>query len=259
MKTNPQSIELNETIKKSNKIVYELLSNKGKNIFFPKKGILAQGGEAKGKEINATIGTALEDDGQPLVLNSISKNISLSKKEAFEYAPSYGNPELRAKWKEMMFEKNPSLKGKVISTPVATCALTHGLSICGYLFSDENDEIIIPEPFWENYGLLFENAYGSKITTFPLFNKGKFNVSGLKEKLESKGDKKILLLNFPNNPTGYTPLVEEVNEIVKTIKQASEKGKKIVAIIDDAYFGLVYEKGVYTESIFSKLLESRMS
>lgn len=254
MKINSQANELNEKIIKNNKIVYDLLSKKGKNIFFPKKGILAQGGEAKGKEINATIGTALEDNGEPLVLDSIAKNISLSKKEAFEYAPSYGNLDLRNKWKEMIFEKNPSLKGKQISTPVVSCALTHGLSICGYLFCDEDDEIIIPTPYWENYDLIFENAYGAKITTFPLFNKEKFNVSDLKKKLESNGDKKILLLNFPNNPTGYTPMIDEVSKIIDVLNSAAKKGKKIVVIIDDAYFGLVYEKNVYTESIFSNLV-----
>lgn len=253
LKINSQSEELNNKIKASNKAVYEMLSKKGKAIFFPKKGILAQSSDAKGKEINATIGTALEDNGEPLVLNCISKNIHLSKKEAFEYAPSYGNSDLRTIWKKMIFEKNSSLVGKSISNPVVTCALTHGLSICGYLFADETDDIIVPDPYWENYNLIFDNAYGAKIKTFPLFNDGKFNIEGLAKSLESNGQKKILLLNFPNNPTGYTPLNEEVSKIVDAISNAAKKGKKIVAMIDDAYFGLVYEKNVYSESIFSKL------
>ncbi|MDO8928273.1 MAG: aminotransferase class I/II-fold pyridoxal phosphate-dependent enzyme, partial [Bacteroidota bacterium] len=32
-----------------------------------------------------------------------------------------------------------------------------------------------------------------------------------------------------------------------------DKGKKVVVIIDDAYFGLVYEENVFTESIFVEL------
>ena len=35
---NPQAVELNNTIKSVNPAVYEMLSNKGKGIFFPAKG-----------------------------------------------------------------------------------------------------------------------------------------------------------------------------------------------------------------------------
>lgn len=253
MKTCEEAENLNKSIREKNNAVYDMLSSRGKAIFFPKKGILSQGAEAKGKEINATIGTALEDDGEPLVLSTISDKITLSKKEVFDYAPSYGNLELRKTWKEMIFQKNSVLVGKTISLPVVSCALTHGLSIAGYLFCDKNDKIIVPEPYWENYDLIFENAYDAKIMTYPLFKKDKFNTLGLKKKLLSNGEKKIVLLNFPNNPTGYTPINEEIDEIVLTIKEAADSGKKIIVLVDDAYFGLVYEKGVYTESIFSKL------
>ena len=47
---NPQAEELNETIKNNNSAVYDLLSEKGKAIFFPKKGILSQAAKAKGKK-----------------------------------------------------------------------------------------------------------------------------------------------------------------------------------------------------------------
>ena len=64
--------ELNRMIKAQSPTVYDLLSEKGKAIYFPKMGILAQGNAAKGKEINATIGTAYEDDGKPMILPSIA-------------------------------------------------------------------------------------------------------------------------------------------------------------------------------------------
>ena len=40
---NPQAEELNRIIKAQSPTVYELLSKRGKAIYFPKKGILAQG------------------------------------------------------------------------------------------------------------------------------------------------------------------------------------------------------------------------
>jgi len=252
---NPQAEELNEIIKKNNENIYELLSDKGKAIFFPKKGILSQAADAKGKKINATIGIALEEDGSPMRLKSIAKRIKLDPKEIFPYAPSFGKKELREKWKEMIYQKNPSLEGKEISLPVTTNALTHGLSMLGYMFVNPGDKVIMPDLFWGNYNLILINAYGAVFDTFPTFKGNGFNIDGLKEKLNDGIGKKIVLLNFPNNPTGYTVTEKEAASIKELIKEAAEKGNKIVVIIDDAYFGLVYKKGVYTQSIFSELVD----
>src|SRR3989338_8131178 len=254
---NPQAEELNEIIKRNNPHVLGMLSEKGKAIFFPKKGILAQTADAKGKEINATIGIALEEDGSPVRLKTIARHIKgIDPKDSFQYAPSQGKPELRQKWKELIYEKNPGLKGKEISLPIVTNALTHGLSMVGYIFAGNGDKIISPDLYWENYELIFTNAYGAEIETFPTFAGKRFNVNGLREKLSGGGNKKIVLLNFPNNPSGYTPTEEEAKQIIETIKEAAENGENVVVVIDDAYFGLVYKKGIFTESIFAQLADA---
>ena len=233
-----------------------MLSEQGKAIFFPRKGILGQGAEAKGSEINATIGTALEDDGSPLVLDCVLKSLNLPK-QSFLYAPSFGNPDLRKEWKKQVIIKNPTLANKNFSTPVVTCALTHAISCAGYLFLDAGDEVIIPDLYWDNYELVFENARGAKIKTFNTFKNGGFDTEALKAALEaSKGDKKVVLLNFPNNPTGYTATETEAVEIAKILTECAAKGNKVVALLDDAYFGLVYEEGVTKESLFVKLVDA---
>ncbi|HIH37593.1 aminotransferase class I/II-fold pyridoxal phosphate-dependent enzyme [Candidatus Woesearchaeota archaeon] len=247
---NPQAQELNELLEKENPVVFNALSKRGKEIFFPKKGILGQSAEAKGKQINATIGIAVEDDGSPMRLPSIEKNLSLKPEEIFPYAPSFGKQDLRLAWKEQMMKKNPSLK-EPISLPVITNALTHGLSMAGYLFIDENDHIIVPDPFWGNYRLIFEVTYGAKIAPFPSFHNKAFNLQGLDNALEDDG-KKIVLFSCPNNPSGYTPTRQEAKKMVEIIKKHAEK-KPIILIIDDAYFGLVYKEGIETESFFAPL------
>jgi aspartate/methionine/tyrosine aminotransferase len=251
-----ESSELNDIIKRSNSSVYDMLSSRGKLIFFPKKGILAQTADAKDKEINATIGIALEEDLTPMRLKPISKLIKkLKPEDVFSYASSFGKPELREKWKQLIIEKNPSIKSE-ISLPVITNALTHGLSIAGYLFVSPKDDILIPNLFWENYELIFSNTYGANLVKFPLFFDNEFDIEGFKNSIKTQGvGKKIILLNFPNNPTGYTPKNEEIDEIIDSIKESAEKGNKIVVIIDDAYFGLVYENNIFKESIFAKLAD----
>lgn len=253
---NPQVEELNSNILDRNQIVYNLLSGKGKNIFFPKRGILGQSADAKGKRINATIGAAIEDDGTPMRLHSIEKQLNISPSLSFPYAPSYGRPDIRKKWKEMIYEKNPGLAGKEISMPVVTNALTHALSITGYLFLNENDSVLVSDLFWGNYNLIFTNAYGARLDKFNLFKNNRFDLESFEKSLTSlKTSKKTVLLNFPNNPAGYTPSESEVKDIVSILGKEAEKGSEILVIMDDAYFGLVYEDGIEKESVFSYLAD----
>ncbi|MFA5358144.1 MAG: aminotransferase class I/II-fold pyridoxal phosphate-dependent enzyme, partial [archaeon] len=246
-----QAEELNDELKECNASVFEMLSEKGKAIYFPKEGIVAQGAQAKGKRLNATIGVAVEDDGSPARLNCIGSKIGIDPKDAFLYAPSQGRNDLREEWKKQIIKKNPSLQSQ-ISLPMVTSALTHGISIAGYLFLNENDTVILPDLYWGNYKLIFTNWFGAKIETFNTFSNGGFDVAAMKSKLMG-GGKKVLLLNFPNNPCGHTPSKEEAVAIIVAVKDAAEAGSKIVVIVDDAYFGLFYENETEKESLFSKL------
>jgi aspartate/methionine/tyrosine aminotransferase len=251
---NQQAEELNNVIKAKNPAIYEMLSERGRNIYFPKRGILAQSADANGTKINATIGAAIEDDNSPMRLESIASKINLAPGLSFPYAPSFGRPDIRSKWKSMIYEKNPSLAGAEISLPIVTNALTHGVSMAGYLFINEGEEIISPDLFWDNYDLILSNSYGAKIATFNTFKDGGFDLGAFDAKLnEGPIGKKIIILNFPNNPSGYSPTVAENKAMVDIISKAAEKGNKIVVFCDDAYFGLVFEQGIEKESIFAQL------
>lgn len=253
---DPQAKTLNEGLKKENSAIIEMLSEKGKNIFFPKQGILAQAGQARDKEINATIGEARADNGSSMYLEGFDEFTNMAIAEIFPYAPSPGKPDLRAIWKEFIYKKNPSLGTKKISEPIATNGLTHAISTAAYLFVDPSDSVIISDLYWENYDLIFKNACEASVDTFNLFKDGGFDIESFKATIAaSVGDKIVVLLNFPNNPTGYTPTVSEIDAIQSTLLESALSGKKIVVFIDDAYFGLVYEDGIYTESIFTKLAD----
>lgn len=102
--------QLNETLQRENLHVYEMLSELGRQIYFPKEGILSQSAEAraKAKKYNATIGIALEN-GQPMHLNVIQDTLSAyAPKDIYDYAPPAGKPELRSVWREKMLQENPS-------------------------------------------------------------------------------------------------------------------------------------------------------
>jgi aspartate/methionine/tyrosine aminotransferase len=254
---NPLASELNEQISQHNSNVLEMLSDLGKNLFFP-KGILTQSAEAKDKahKFNATIGIATEKGG-PMFLQCIHDKLSaFDPKDIFPYAPPAGKPELRALWREKMLRENPSMQETHFSNPIVTNALTHGLSIVGDMFLGAGDHLVLPDMLWGNYNLTFGTCNGAIIKKFPTFTvAGGFDVDAftavLKNTAEEKG-KAVVLLNFPNNPSGYTPTVEEGDAIVTAIMDVADSGCNIVAITDDAYFGLFYEESM-KESLYGKL------
>lgn len=251
---NPQAVEANNIIKKSSAVVYDLLSKKGRAIYYPSKGILAQGAAAKGKEINATIGTAYEDDGSPMVLPGLANLLKIESKDAFPYAPSQGVNTLRTKWQELIREKNPSLGNSPVSLPVATCGVTNALSIIGYMFVNPGDEIIVSDLYWENYDLVFANAYEAELRCFNFFKDGVFDTASFQKAVNAGPvGKKIVILNFPNNPSGYTPTPQAADDIVAALTESAEAGNRLVVILDDSYFGLIFEDGIYEESLFARL------
>jgi aspartate/methionine/tyrosine aminotransferase len=252
---NPLAETANKALQTGAPQILTMLSERGKAIYFPYKGILGQTAEAKNTRINATIGTAFENDGTPLTLECMEAMTTLSS-DSFLYAPSFGVQKLRDEWGNLLATKNPGLKGKPFSRPVVTSALTHALSVAGYLFLDDGDEIIIPDLYWDNYELVFVEAYGARFSFYNTFVNGGFDVNAFSHALNSGSTgKKIVLLNFPNNPTGYTPTEEEAKALVEEIRKAAAAGSQVVVVLDDAYFGLVYEEGVYRESLFSMLAD----
>ena len=245
---NKLACELNKTLGSA----AEFLSDEGRRMYFPYGGILGQGAEAKGCQINATIGMAFEEDGSPLVMDCFAKGVALDKK-AFLYAGSFGLPRLREIWKRMEVRKNPSLKNVAFSNPVVTSALTHGIRIVAELFGGRGGaELVVPDLFWDNYELVFREAVGGKVCHFNTFRKGAFDAEAMKKALLMPGRKKLLILNFPNNPTGYTATLADAKKIVAAVREVAKAGKRIVVVLDDAYFGLVYEKGVHAESLFAE-------
>ena len=254
---NELAKELNDTL--SSCAVSAFLSEKGRNLYFP-KGIVAQSQEAgeKAKQYNATVGLA-KSKGVPMHLSDIQSYFrkgTLTPAEIFSYAPGGGDKELRAIWKKEMIRKNPSLEGKLFSEPLVTGGLTHTISMIATMFFDKGDELILPDLYWDNYELIFRDSTGCEIKEFRFFRDGGLNIEGLKKCMyETKGDTVRVLLNFPNNPTGYTPTSAEMDELAAAFLEVAESGKKILVLSDDAYFGLFFEKETATESLFSKLVD----
>lgn len=256
---NPLATTTNRTIQQHHPYLLDMMSEMGRALFFP-KGILSQSAEARQKahHINATIGIARED-GHVMGLDALTEQLEgLSPETYLPYAPSFGIVSLREKWKQALYQKNPSLVGKAVSLPVVTSGITHGVSTFADLWIDSGDTVILPDMMWGNYTMTFQVRRQARLVTYPTFNR---RLTGLDmdafEKTvttESEGRKKIVIvLNFPNNPSGYTPTPAEARQIVGVLTRIAEGGTHVVAMCDDAYFGLFFDNNVLKESIFALL------
>lgn len=253
---NPLAQELNDALKGTTP--GELLSDVGTRLYFP-KGIIAQSAEAKrlGKTANGTIGTTVVE-GKPIMLPSIKKYVpDLTSSELVGYAPTAGNPDLRAMWKESIIRKNPLLKDKKFSLPVVVPGLTAGISYLADLFLDETKPLVAADPSWDNYVLIAEARRNAKFIQFKMFKDGKFNIEGLKETMQKQAESGSvrILLNFPQNPSGYSPTSGEAKQLVSIVKEIAEKGAKVMVWCDDAYFGLNYEDNIEKQSLFAYLCD----
>ena len=229
-------------------------SKLGENIILP-QDVLIQSKETAAipGAINATIGIATSNK-KAMALPSINKVITeISNSEYLPYSPTPGLPKMRELWKEKILADNPSINKDLLSLPMVTTGITQGIDIAANLFSESGDALLLPNLFWQNYAQIYTIKLGNKIYKYNQFDENnEFSITNFKETLYSiKEDKISLILNFPNNPTGYTPSDVELNSLVDVISTYAKenKNKQLIIVSDDAYFGLFFEKNHKTPTL----------
>jgi len=270
IKPNPtkQAGQLNGMLHMHNPEILDMLAPAGFRAYFPSDGILAQAkkaGDAATRAVqngekfyNATIGTTLDDNGQPLVYQKTRElfeamEIPLSK--GIVYGPSAGLDSLRE-----ILRKDARIER--LGLPVITHGLTQALSDVAALFIDHETAVVAHSFFWENIQLQFQDVFGATLITYPFFNKARtgFNFEGLAEAMESahkSGFRKVVVyLNFPNNPTGYNLTDEEGQQLRTTIWDVMRANRKMhtVVITDEAYYGFSYDNATQ-KTIMSYLVD----
>ena len=229
-------------------------SKLGENIILP-QDVLIQSKETSvvPNAVNATIGIAT-DNKKALSLPTINEVIKeLSTAEYLPYSPTPGLLKIRELWKEKIFKENSVINPEYLSLPMVTTGITQGIDIVANLFSEKDDALLLPNLFWQNYAQIFTIKLGNNIYKYNQFdNENNFNLSDFKHTLYNIKENKIsIILNFPNNPTGYTPSTEELTQLVSSIDKFAKENpnKNLIIISDDAYFGLFFEENHKTPTL----------
>lgn len=237
----------NDTLARLAPAASACLSPLGREIRFP-KGILSQNAQSRGAELRATIGQLTDGEGHSLGLTSITRHLEgLNADQVCLYSPPGGFPALRRAWADRQGLPDQD------DAPVVTLGLTHGLSTLADLFCDADTDVIVPLPYWGNYRLIFEFRRGARLVTYPFFDGDGFNVAGLRDALSKVRAKALVILNFPGNPTGYTP--HATDEVPAILNALTSCPKPIVVATDDAYEDWVFEPDAQPRSLFWALRE----
>jgi len=154
-----------------------------------------------------------------------------------KYTPSCGLPQLRQAIASKLSQENniPTKPEEVIVTSGAKYAIYVALTT----LVQAGDEVIIPSPHWVSYPEMVELC--SAKAKFLPSTSGDFKIdpSKLKEAISAKT--KVLILNYPNNPTGITYTKQELAAIYEAIKDAN-----IFVISDEIYEVLSYDSNVHS-------------
>lgn len=236
--------------------VWDMLSDYGRRVRFLTDGVLGQTWQAREQAyaFNATLGE-FKEQGKDVCLASLHKSLgAFAPEDVYPYAKPGGVPELRKLWKAKMLEENPTLRGKQTSLPLVCAGLTHGLCLVGEMFLDPGDPVILHDMHWENYELIFETKSRGRMVSYPTFRDGGFNIAGLKQSiLSERAEKQLVILNFPNNPSGYMPTRQEALALRQALLECAQAGKKLTVLCDDAYYGFWYGEDILRESLFGYL------
>ena len=116
-----------------------------------------------------------------------------------------------------------------------TIGVSEGLDLAIRAVMEPRDYAVVVSPYYVAYPGLTLINYGRVIYLRTKEEEGfKINPGKLKEAL--KLNPKVIILNYPSNPTGATYTLEELKEIWKVISK-----KEIVVITDEIYDELTYE------------------
>ncbi|MBK1963978.1 pyridoxal phosphate-dependent aminotransferase [Campylobacter novaezeelandiae] len=127
-----------------------------------------------------------------------------------------------------------------ISEIITNIGAKHSLFECIECLIEEDDEVIIPTPYWVSYPEMVKFAGGKPVFIEGLESNGfKITAEQLKNSITNKT--KMLILNSPSNPVGSIYSKKELSELAKVLE-----GTNIMVLSDEIYEKLRYDNFDFT-------------
>lgn len=146
------------------------------------------------------------------------------------YTESQGNPHLREAIAKDYTTVDPD-EVVILATPV------EGIYLAARALLNPDDEVIVLTPAYDALINMFEHVVGSQQVKKWAFRPTTTGWALDFEELRSliTPQTKLLVVNFPHNPTGYLPSVDQLNELAAIAEEHD-----LWIFYDEMYFGLVH-------------------
>lgn len=146
------------------------------------------------------------------------------------YTESLGHPQLRERIAGAYADANPE-DVIMLGTPV------EGIYLVARAALDYGDEIIVLSPAYDALANMFEHVVGLENVRKWEFVAQEQQWQLNFEQLEMliSPNTKLLVVNFPHNPTGYLPSQDQMDELVEIVEK-----NDLLLFCDEMYFGLVH-------------------
>lgn len=149
------------------------------------------------------------------------------------YSPNRGFTELReeiCKW----IERKYGVSYHPESDVVVTVGGSEAIDLCIRCLVNPGDEVLIPEPSFVCYVPMTEMAKGTPVVIeTKAEDQFRLTAQALREKITPKS--KLLILPFPNNPTGAVMRREHLEEIAEVVREHN-----LLVLSDEIYGELTY-------------------
>lgn len=147
------------------------------------------------------------------------------------YTESLGNPDLRASIADCYANINPE-EVIFLGSPI------EGIYLAARAALNPGDEVVVLTPAYDALVNMFEHVAGADKVHKWRFKAGLDRWELDFDELESliTPQTKMVVVNFPHNPTGFLPSREQLNQLVNTVNKHG-----LVLFYDEMYFGLVHE------------------
>ncbi len=165
----------------------------------------------------------------------LKKLTTAPQKGAHAYMPNAGYTDVRKKIAEKVSrEQKVSLP---LENIVMTCGAAGALNTVLKTILNPKDEVIVPKPYFAEYGFYIQN-HGGEIIPVDTEEDFSLNVNNIARAVTDKT--RAVLINSPHNPTGKVYGADSIKELSSLINDFNKKGKELYLISDEPYREIVY-------------------
>ncbi|GAB6098418.1 aminotransferase class I/II-fold pyridoxal phosphate-dependent enzyme [Halanaerocella petrolearia] len=150
------------------------------------------------------------------------------------YTSNYGLLELRKEITNYM-QKKYELEYNPEEEVLVTVGVSEALDLALRTLLSQGEELLLPEPSYVSYQPAAELA-GGDVVRIPTTRENQFKLTADDLRKAVTPQSKLLVLCYPNNPTGAIMKEEELLEIAQVVKE-----NNLIVLADEIYSELTYD------------------